>query len=309
MKKNWILLFIAFLSFSAQAQKPEFYLNADTSRLQIGEQAKLTLSAKLFNAELVEWPTLPDTISGLVIVDSGKVDTVSDEAGLKLLHEITITSFDSGYVVIPELKLVTSLGEASSKRLIFEINSPELKEEQDYFDIKDPLKVPISIWEILKWALLVILAAALVYAVVYFIGKRNRQEKEIAPETQLPPHVLALQQLEKLEAQKLWQEGKIKLYYSQLVDIMRLYMERQFAIKAMESTSDELTAELRNITLTEQHFNDLKQMLFTSSMVKYAKEKPLANENEKALSLVKEFITNTKPKEEEENAGLSVSKS
>ena len=47
-------------------------------------------------------------------------------------------------------------------------------------------------------------------------------------------------QLEKLKQAQLWQNGKIKAYYSDLSDILRLYIENRYNSPALEMTTDEI---------------------------------------------------------------------
>ena len=169
------------------------------------------------------------------------------------------------------------------------------------------MEVAVSWWYYGRWVLLALAIAALVFWFYRIVKKRRAEPKEKRQKPKLPPYELAMQQLNELESEKLWQEGQIKLYYSRLVDVLRIYLEREFAIKAMESTAAELSQKIRRFDFDKMQ--NLQAMLTTSAMVKYAREKPLPEENERALELVRQFVEKTHKPQNEPNAEVPVRKS
>merc|ERR1711991_172090 len=111
----------------------------------------------------------------------------------------------------------------------------------------------------------------------------------------LPAHVIALSELDKLKTRKLWQDGRFKLYYTELTDIIRTYLDNRYGIEAMEMTSDEIMdALLSNKSIDEKLKAKLKDTLLTSDLVKFAKQKPLATENDNNWSNMVDFVEGTK---------------
>src|SRR5690606_2418017 len=136
--------------------------------------------------------------------------------------------------------------------------------------------------------------------------KKRKNRVELTPEQMLTPYEYAQLQIGEIEKEQLWQAGKIKEYYSRLTDVMRLYMERQMGINAMESTADELIDNMKERRLATELKEKVDRLLHLRALVKYAKEKPSVSQNENALTTVKHFLEQTKPAEKEENAELSV---
>jgi uncharacterized protein (UPF0335 family) len=62
------------------------------------------------------------------------------------------------------------------------------------------------------------------------------------PEVILPAHVVALQKLEQIRTEKIWQHGQIKQFYTDITDVIREYLEKGYDINAMELTTDEIVA-------------------------------------------------------------------
>ena len=117
-----IVLFV-FLLNSTYAQIYTATAKLDTSNILIGEQAHLTIDVR-FPAELikdkkhfVQWPPLNDTLSdNIEIIDKTTIDTIlsTDQKTLLLSQTLLITSFDSGFFVIPPLRFLKS-GDSTKK--------------------------------------------------------------------------------------------------------------------------------------------------------------------------------------------------
>lgn len=303
--RKLLSIFILAISASAGAQQLSFSADIDTNKILIGDQFKLQLSAEVNEGTSFQWPIIPDTISGLDFVNISKIDTTTEDGIWKLRQTLTLTSFDSGYVAIPPLTLKAGNDEASSQALAVAVEFPQLDEKQEYFDIKEPLEPPFNWRPILIGAAVVIVLGAAIWFLLQWLKKRKNRV-ELTPEQILTPFEYAQLQISEIEKEQLWQAGKVKEYYSRLTDVMRLYMERQMHINAMESTADELIEKMQELRLHSGLQNRIDQLLHLSALVKYAKEKPGVAQNEEALKTIQEFLQQTKPAEKEENAELSV---
>lgn len=83
---------------------------------------------------------------------------------------------------------------------------------------------------------------AVLAVVIFIIVKLTKKKPEelIERKPDVPPHILALQQLEKIKTELVWKEGKTKEYYSAITDTIRLYIEGRFGVQALELTTDEI---------------------------------------------------------------------
>ncbi len=297
MKYGLVFIFAVIVSLGTRAQGPSFEAVADTNAILIGEQITLTLKAKLATLENYSWPAFPDTTEGLELVEVSKIDTVQNGESWILEQKLTLTSFDSGYFAVPPLNLVVNGQNANSDPIGIAVRFPQLSEEQGYYDIKKPLEVPINWWRIALWAGLGMVILILIIWLIRKLGKKAPEKRE-APELKIPPPKYALLQLAELEREELWQKGELKAYYSRLIDILRLYLERQMNLHAMEKTAEEIISDLKAQGLPEQLFRSLQHTLRQSAMVKYAREKPGPGENEAALKNIRDYVEHTRPKAE-----------
>ena len=160
--------------------------------------------------------------------------------------------------------------------------------------------MPITFSEVLPWflgGLGIILMGLLVF---YYIKKRKSAQPvfKIRSKPKLPAHIIALNDLEELRMQKMWQSGKVKEYYTAMTDIVRLYIEERFEISAVEMTTEEILKDLRNENLDSEIQNKLGQTLVLADLVKFAKETPLPLDNDNCLTYSVDFVQNTIPVQE-----------
>ena len=74
--------------------------------------------------------------------------------------------------------------------------------------------------------------------ILYFVLRDKPTEEEII--SRIPPFDTAKMRLKELDGKELISQNKIKLYYVELTDIVRTFIERELNIPALESTTDEL---------------------------------------------------------------------
>ncbi|MCF8332981.1 MAG: hypothetical protein K9I47_02440, partial [Bacteroidales bacterium] len=230
-----------------------------------------------------------------------------------LTQQLTITSFDTGYIAIPRFQFgygeKTITDTLQSEPLLLHVNSVKVDTTKEIKAIKGPMEAPLTFAEILPW-ILGALALLLILLAIWYVRKKKKEQKPVfqpKAKPKDPPHVEAMKSLEALRKKKLWQNGKVKEYYSELTHILRVYIERKFEIQAVESTSNEILHDLKQFDIDSQLYGQLEDCLVTSDMVKFARMEPLPQEHEKSYNTVVAFVEQTKfygqQTEEEENHG------
>jgi hypothetical protein len=298
-----IIIFAAvillFETFSVNAQLVQLNLSFKKDTILIGERTELRLDIiKKQQVVLQNFPLKDSLDKEIEIIDSvrnQRIDTLS----LNLL----VTSFKPGKYVIPGIPMGFSyenkLDTIYSPELVLTVLSPEINTKAEIRDIKPPLNLPFRLREIIPETGIVIGILLLTVALIVFIIRRMRKKKIFEEaEKALPPHVIALRELDKLKDEKLWQNGKTKEYYSRLSDTMRTYLEKRFYIPAMESVSSEtLLAFKKSMPQEESLLEMLEGILHTADMVKFAKADPLPSDNQGYMDNAYLFIGQTKIEE------------
>ena len=314
-------LFFGGLLFTATAQvegvvkgdnAPKVSGSIEPDSIGIGDRFTFTIDVE---KDIVQSLFFPD-FRGMQndkyeLIEDVPVDTLSREGRkLKLRKRYVLAAFqEGGHYIIPQVmyadkNIVDTLSAPDTMLLkvsTFQIDSTS----HTIFDIKPQKTLRFKMGEITGYILWSIIALIIIVLLLY-VAKRILAHygksfgdlfKPVPP---LPPHEQAFKALEQLRAERLWQEGKHKEYYSALTDILRTYIDGHFGVGAMEMTSDEIIEAMRAVELPQKSAMDLTQILRDADLVKFAKAVPEAEENEAAMSAAWDFVEQTRPVEESE---------
>ncbi len=309
-----LLAILAFVPFGLNAQNVEVTgrLSADT--IVPGQQFGLELELKTPANISVAWPVFADTLSSAVeIVGRGGIETSpSDEQGNKIMRQqITLTSFDTGWIQIPPIHFGYTPDDDTSGHFLAESNPLMLRviampidTTSAFRPIKNAQTMPLSFSEILPWLLGFLVLAALVYGILrWWKGRKTAplaEKEEVV--SNVPPHLLALERLEQLRLDRLWQQGQLKEYHTQLSDIVKAYIETEFPVNAVEMTTYEILQALRPLHINAEAMNKLSLALELSDLVKFAKAQPSGMENDMSLNHLVDFVKESHQQKAHETA-------
>lgn len=240
-----------------------------------------------------------DTLGGYTVLDRSpltqEADTITSTA-------VVVARYDSGTSVLPPLAfLATVPGDTvvrgvQTNPVTLTIHTVPVDTASAIKDLKPPLGMPYTLAEILIAAGIVLLVAA---ACVLAYRRWKRRVSAPGPaEPQAPSrpaHVLALEELAILKEKQLWQQGRLKEYYTELTDILRRYLERRYSVMALEETSQEILSALRNLKLTPRVVERMEGILLRADLVKFAKHRPEMNEHDETMIAAREFVDRTRP--------------
>jgi len=280
----------------------------DTSRIFIGDQIEYKIVVDQPSDLKLIFPSLKDTLcENIEIIAGPLVDSSANQNGrIQIVEKYLVTSFDSGLYQIPPV-FVEMKNENGLKRFYSEYSQLEVMRVKiapadttlKIYDIIKPYGAPLTIGEILPWALIVLLAGAILWAAILYIRKIKKSgtglQTVINPD---PAHVIAFRELEKLREEQLWQKGQIKNYYTKLTEIMRQYLEDRFSVFSLELTTAETLEALHKTGFKRDGlYNQLKSILTGADLVKFAKYNPEPSENESHFQNSWNFILATKEDE------------
>ncbi len=306
-----IVLWLSIFSLSTiQSFAADVSVSAtiDSTALWMGEQTRIRLQLAQNEGEKV-WllPTFSDTIvSGIEVLDVSQSDTTRlGNNRIQIDRSILITSFDSGFFYIPPFRYLIGDDTIETSPLSIKILPMEVDTSKSIVDIKG-VRAPSSAWWLILWDstplwvwyLLAALAGAAILAfLLYYLYRRGKRNKLplIAPEDLLPPHEKALLALSQLREEKLWQEGREKEYYTHLIDILREYLDGRFGIQAMEMTSSQILDCLRADKETKNLNPRMREILEMADFVKFAKMRPMPEDNESVMRKAVDFVEDTRP--------------
>nr|WP_223443944.1 hypothetical protein [Polaribacter litorisediminis] len=268
----------------------------ETSSIKIGEQFNFRISVN--EIENVILPKLE--LKGLEIIDSAKIDTLRN----MLIQKYIITGFDSGAFYIPQQQVFVKNQAYLTDSLLIKVATVAIDTTKiKKYPIKTIKKEPY-VFDDFKIYIYLLIAALLIigFWLYYFVIRKRKIEEEEPTYKLLPPFEEAIYKLNELDEKLLWQNNKVKEYYSELTDIIRGYIERELKVPALEKTSDEIIDMLKDfhdseaIQTNKETINKLKDLLREADLVKFAKSKPLAPEIEEDRKDAEEVVHNLKPK-------------
>ena len=307
MRKFFIFLFIPFLfaHSSLFAQKITVNAKLDSTVIWIGSQAHLTFEVSQQPNQKVNVPIFSDSITGgLEIVEPVKTDTVKSPDGHILVTQCyLVTSFKDSLLYIPSFPFVLNGDTVWSKSLSLKVVQPFKIDtaSKTIADIK-PVFNPKYDWAGLFIIVLLVLLILILLALFYYLFQKYFKKKPILNETEIkllqPAHVVALNQLDKIKQEKLWQKGRHKEFHTELTEVIREYIERIFNISSMEMTSEEILEHLRLLSKEQKStYQRLQQILQLADLVKFAKWNVTPDEHELSLLNAYLFVNQTKVEE------------
>jgi LPXTG-motif cell wall-anchored protein len=303
MKLICHLIPLLLLTSAASAQEPKLSAWTDSSTYKIGSWILLHVDAEMPPQVESLGPAVRDSIAPFEIL---RIDTLAVTRDADVRHQswtLRLTTFDSGKMVIPPVQFwYKAMGDtlrrsAFTNPVFLSITTIPFDPKGDIKDIKPPLNAPWTFGDFLSYliALGILLLAALAY--YYYRKRKEKQEEALLPsKPAVPPAQAALVALRILEEKRLWQQGKIKEYYSTVTEIVRRFLEDQFRILALESTSDEIMQQLKSVPEASPLLKEFGAFFTTADLVKFAKYEPTPAEHENELRWAYEIVRAMMPR-------------
>ena len=301
--KSFFIFLPVWLGMNIQAQVTLIDVKLDEPDILIGEQTVIHITVTLDNGKYVYWPIPLDTLmTGVEVLALSQHDTtLIDNNRLMINQDILITSFDEELYLLPPFIVIDGADTTYSNQVALKVSTIPVNVDapEEFFDIKEVWKPPFVLADYYPLIFGVLLTLFLICVIGYVIQRlRNRktvvtEKKETLPK--IPPHEIAIKELNEIKEQKLWQQGRNKEYYTQITETLRRYIFRRFGINAMEMTSFEILEIMQQEYYdTRSVYDTLKQILQLADFVKFAKFHPLPDDNNLSLANSFLFVNQTK---------------
>jgi len=293
---------MSLCSVQCNAQAAFFRGSTDADTIAVGQHFDYQLFLTVPKDYYVEWQQFDDTLSKSIdVIKVGDVTTkpVNNGDNVMMTRHLTLTSFDTGYVYVPEIVVTYSKSLRDSVRRKLYTNEYEIyvttvavDTTQTFRPIKDVMKQGITAKEVFPWAAVVMALALLAY--LLYLNKNRAKNKEIVvaekKKPAIPAIITARNKLNEIKINELWNSSKTKDYYTDLTDIAREYLEGQFEIDAVEMTTDEIMEAVNKLNLTTPIKEKLQETLIIADFVKFAKASPTTEQNKKSFSDINNFV-------------------
>lgn len=295
------LLYYTFLLAFPMLYAQEVKVETNTKNIKIGEQIQYKVSVETPADTPVSFPE-GQTFAPLEMVKTRAADTLRDGGKYRLVKEYYLTQFDEGKYTIPSQKIRINNKDYFTDSLLVEVHTVAIDTlKQPLYDIK-PIQEVKNPFTSYGWILTIIAAVLLllIVAFVYFVFIRKKKFPFLQTQKKLPPFDRAIQDLKELQNSKYLIQSQHKEYYTRLTDIVKAYLEEEVHILAKESTTDELLAKINllqekgKLNLNQETITNLKRVLQTADLVKFAKNKPSDDNAEYDRETIENVVIKTK---------------
>lgn len=304
MKKSLILLYLlSILSITAFAQKVNVDVEIDSVQILVGEQTAFHVGVTVKDGQKVKFPGLkPQSLitPGVEVVDVLQSDTQKvDDDYIKVTAHYLLTSFDDTLYRIPPIPVIVDGNKYESRAVALKVLTipVDTLHPNQFFPPKDVQNNPFlwSEWSSLLWLCILVMVMYIVVILMYMRLKSNKPiVLSVRIIKRIPPHQKALNSIEEIKSHKTtYTPDDAKLYYTELTDTLRRYMNERFGFNAMEMTSAEIISRLRQEE-DQKKIEELTMLFETADLVKFAKYSTAASENDRNLISAVDFINTTK---------------
>ncbi len=268
---------------------------------RLGDVLTLTLTVNAEQNVTVDMPAFGEALGRFSIIDFSPRHTVNDDGTSQASQRYRLQAPMSGRQRIPGLRIEYvdnrsgaggDFQELITDELAIEVASvlPEGELTSELRPARGPLAEQVDSW-LVWWPLIlaafVIAAAAIAATVVW-------QRRAVA-RAQVSAFDRALARLQKLKTEGLPEAGAADLWYVELSDIVRRYIEDRYAVRAPELTTEEfLLAARHSVDFTGAHRDLLTAFLERCDRVKFAAYSPSQDESREALDVSLRFLTETR---------------
>lgn len=303
MVKNFlitILLLNLFCSITF-SQNITILASVDSSDYLIGDYINYNIEIRSTSDLQIKTPDLTDSLKNLELLKINNPARFKQDDKNITQFSYILSCYDSVEVTIPAISIYYKSKTDSVYKIsftnpvTFTVHTVPVKHQEDIKDVKEPITIPYD-WKFLLLIAFIILIL-LVLAVIFY--RRYKKKKSLIPVKKkiimIPAHVAALSQLDKLESEKLWQNGKVKEYHSRITEIIRDYFSKRFNLPALELTTTESIQLLKRVREAKNVVQITNEFLNNADLVKFAKFIPMDSINQEMMQQAKEIVRQTIP--------------
>ena len=301
MKKAILLFLILLIPFLLVSQTLDYKVEKPP-KLFIGTPFHVLVKLTTSIEDSVFAPQI-DTLD--IFILKGKIkeqETIENDKKITNL-DLTFLPFNTGEYTFPELefavKSADSLHILKTSPFILNINSVVADSAQAIRDIAAPVSVKLGFWDI---AVPIVILAILISLIIYlkkFLRKKEQFISQPKITDNRPAYIIALELLEKLKRKKLLEKGDFLNFHFQLSYVLRLFLELQYKINAVEMTTSEIREHLQLEDFKEK--SGILEFLNFADKVKFAKYIPSLQESESALEWLENYLKSFEKKENTNN--------
>ena len=297
-----LAMLVATFAWADDAPAPvQVRVTATPDTVTIGQRFRLSIELQVQPGYEVVLAQPAERLGEFDVIDFGEQPRETRGADMLIVRWFTLAGFEVGHKIVeaPPVKYRRpneELVDAPAAHAVVTVESvlPKDAAATDVRDIRGPEAAPIDWRPYQVGAGVLAFLGACGGLLWWWLRGRHRTAP---PPPQRSPQEIAREALRALKGQGLSERGDWKEYYSTLSNIIRVYLEGRFGLRAPEMTTEEfLQATARGGQLERQHRELLGEFLVESDLVKFAKHVPTLAAAERGIAAAERFVDETTPR-------------
>jgi hypothetical protein len=293
------MLLVLGMGCTVVAQDVPLSVKAEIDRQQayVGDRLRFTLTLVADSATSVDSIPVGDNLGDFDVLGR-RYDLSGDgSGGLRHTVDFDLAVYKTGQFWIPQIPIRFIHADSTTSEIMTDslaVVIMSVAGGDSLVDIKG-LKPQVYFGSQFPW-LYVIAAAIVIAGLLIWMWRRRKKAEAIAeakPVDTRPPWVIADEALRKLRESGLLASGEFKLFYLELTDILRAYIEPRFGVDALDRTTSELREDLTQISLDDHYYSLLFELFDSADLVKFAKLRPEMSQAESDFQKGWQFVQGT----------------
>lgn len=320
-----LYLFIALGCLSTQAQNaaapnalPRVELSTHPETVAAGQLFQFSVKI-IYNSSITIQPrTEPVDLSPFVIQDASKLDhqdygadppvQVDPKTHPGLMYDeylFTLAINEPGVQQIPSVTFQYDLANGQTASIATEPYPIGIEgavgDDDELRDIKPPMELEGQSYAGLAALLAFLVLAGLIAA--YYFWKRSQVKPEEAPAPPVPAHVKALAALKAVRADEaLFRERRLEELTIRVSEIVRVYLFDRYGILAMDFTTEEIIAALKNRRTPFETHKAFRDFFEECDLIKFAKHELAGEAMRNLVDIAEQLVVKT---QEDESVALN----
>ncbi|MDP6490699.1 MAG: hypothetical protein QGG69_02870 [Kiritimatiellia bacterium] len=285
----------------------EVVFSIDPAAIQYERDTLLTITITAPATVRVGLPELTDRLEGFILNGTFEDPAISEGDRVTRRLNARLTPLPGREHRIAPMPILVSDGGAAApgatwfptRPIVLDVTPPmdedpgmEIRDEMDPVWVRPPFR------EVAGYAVLLLVALAVVFLLGKLAGRLHRQVKLM----RMSPHERALKELAILLAKDLIAKHKVKEFYLQLTMIVRRYIERAHKVRAPEQTTEEFLAAVSSDPsspggsdaagpqFSPEVVTRLREFLQAADLVKFAAYDPTQDDIDRATKTARSYI-------------------
>lgn len=269
---RWLLGGLCLAAALPAAAVPTVEARLDTAQVRVGDPLHLELHLHYDQGTRPLLPALPKEFGARA---QEAAPPIAAKGGLDEVRRYELRLYQPGSHQIPPLEVafVQAPGDTQKLRtlpLAVEVMKVRQEGDEELRDIKGPVDLDQGLppW---VWGILAALGVAALAGMGYWWWRRR--PRVAAPPPPAPPKDY-LAEFSRIAGMGLLERGGYKVYYSLLAETLRRFLEDNLGIEAMEKTTAEIAAVLRDTRCEAGLLAQVEAFLGAADLVKFARLQP-----------------------------------